>query len=56
MAIAWMLRDRRVTSALIGARSLAQLDDSFDALKHLDFSPDELSAIDHHATEGGIDL
>ncbi len=56
MAIAWTLRDRRVTSALIGARSLAQLDDSLDALKRLDFSPDELSAIDRHATEGGIDL
>ena len=56
MAIAWTLRDRRVTSALIGARSVAQLDDSLDALQHLDFSPDELWAIDRHATEGGIDL
>lgn len=56
MAIAWTLRDRRVTSALIGARSVTQLDDSLDALRHLEFSPDELSAIDRHATEGGIDL
>ena len=56
MAIAWVLRDARVTSALIGARSVAQLDDSLDALKRLDFSADELSRIDEHATEGGIDL
>ncbi len=56
MAIAWVLRDPRVTSALIGARSVEQLDDSLDALKRLDFSADELAAIDRHATEGGIDL
>ncbi len=56
MAIAWVLRDPRVTSALIGARSVSQLDDSLDALKRLDFSADELAAIDRHATEGGIDL
>ena len=56
MAIAWVLRDPRVTSALIGARSVAQLDDSLDALKRLDFSTDELSRIEEHATEGGIDL
>ena len=56
MAIAWVLRDPRVTSALIGARSVAQLDDSLDALHHLPFSADELARIDRHATEGGIDL
>ncbi len=56
MAIAWTLRDRRVTSALIGARSVTQLDDSLDALKRLDFSDDELREIDVHAKEGGIDL
>jgi L-glyceraldehyde 3-phosphate reductase len=56
MAIAWVLRDARVTSALIGARNVAQLDDSLDALKKLSFSGDELSQIDRHATEGGIDL
>ena len=56
MAIAWVLRDPRVTSALIGARSVSQLDDSLDALKTLAFSAEELSAIDAHATEGGIDL
>ena len=56
MAIAWVLRDRRVTSALIGARSIAQLDDSLDALHHLDFSEAELAEIDRSAVESGIDL
>jgi len=56
MAIAWVLRDPRVTSALIGARTVAQLDDSLDALKTLAFSKEELTAIDSHATDGGIDL
>jgi L-glyceraldehyde 3-phosphate reductase len=56
MAIAWVLRDPRVTSALIGARTVAQLDDSLDAVNNLDFSADELAQIDAHATEGGIDL
>ena len=56
MAIAWVLRDPRVTSALIGARSVAQLDDSLDALKNTAFGADELARIDRHATEGGIDL
>ena len=56
MAIAWVLRDPRVTSALIGARHVRQLDDSLDALDNLAFTADELSQIDRHATEGGIDL
>ena len=56
MAIAWVLRDRRVTSALIGARTVAQLDDSLDAVNRLDFGKDELAEIDRHATEGGIDI
>ncbi|HEX8486856.1 L-glyceraldehyde 3-phosphate reductase [Sphingomonas sp.] len=56
MAIAWVLRDRRVTSALIGARTVAQLDDSLDAVKRLDFTADELRTIDSHAADGGIDL
>ncbi len=56
MAIAWVLRDPRVTSALIGARSVAQLDDALDSLKSLQFTTEELTAIDRHATEGGIDL
>lgn len=56
MAIAWVLRDRRVTSALIGARNVAQLDDSLDALKNLSFTDEELKEIDAHARDGGIDL
>ena len=56
MAIAWVLRNPAVTSALIGARNVEQLDNSLDALNNLDFSDDELKSIDSHATEGGIDL
>jgi L-glyceraldehyde 3-phosphate reductase len=56
MALAWVLRDSRVTSALIGASSVQQLDENLDALNNLDFSADELELIDHHAVEGGIDL
>ena len=56
MSIAWVLRDSRVTSALIGARNVAQLDDSLDALKNTAFSAEELKEIDRYATEGGIDL
>jgi len=56
MAIAWVLRDPLVTSALIGARTVAQLDDSLDALKQLEFSSEELYEIDQFAKEGDIDL
>jgi L-glyceraldehyde 3-phosphate reductase len=56
MAIAWVLRDPRVTSALIGARTVAQLDDSLDALARPDFSDEELRDIDGHARDGSIDL
>jgi L-glyceraldehyde 3-phosphate reductase len=56
MAIAWVLRDRRVTSALVGARNVEQLDNSLDAVKKLQFTSDELSAIDKYAQEGNIDL
>ena len=56
MAIAWVLRDTRVTSALIGARNVDQLDNSLDAIKKLEFSKEELDAIDRYAQEGGIDL
>jgi L-glyceraldehyde 3-phosphate reductase len=56
MAIAWVLRDQRVTSALIGARNVKQLDDSLDAIKNLQFTGDELKTIDRHAQEGGIDI
>ena len=56
MAIAWVLRDPRVTTALVGASSVAQLEDSLKALDGLDFSADELAAIDRHAMEGGVNL
>lgn len=56
MAIAWVLRDDRVTSALIGARNVEQLDDSLEALKKPEFSAEELDEIDQFAKEAGIDL
>ncbi len=56
MAIAWVLRDPRVTSALIGASSVGQLEDSLAAVERLDFTDGELAAIDVHAVEGGINL
>jgi L-glyceraldehyde 3-phosphate reductase len=56
MAIAWVLRRPEITSALVGARSVEQLDDSLDALANLDFSADELAAIDRYALEGDVDL
>ncbi|MEO8375994.1 MAG: L-glyceraldehyde 3-phosphate reductase [Sphingomonas bacterium] len=56
MAIAWVLRDPRVTSALIGARTVQQLDDSLDAVNQLGFDSAELHEIDQHAGEGGVDL
>jgi L-glyceraldehyde 3-phosphate reductase len=56
MALAWALRDDRVTSVLIGASSVGQLEDSAAAVSHLQFSDAELEQIDQHAVEGGIDL
>jgi L-glyceraldehyde 3-phosphate reductase len=56
MAISWVLRDTRVTSALIGARTVAQLDDSLDALEHLAFTSEELSEIDRFAVESDINI
>jgi L-glyceraldehyde 3-phosphate reductase len=56
LALAWALRDPRVTSVLIGASSVAQLDDSLGALGNLEFSADELAEIDRDAVEGGVDL
>jgi L-glyceraldehyde 3-phosphate reductase len=56
LAIAWTLRDPRVTSALIGASSVAQLEDNVAALDRLDFGDDELAEIDRHATDAGINL
>ena len=56
LALAWVLRDARVTSALIGASSVKQLEDSLGAVRNLDFTAEELADIDRHATEGGINL
>jgi L-glyceraldehyde 3-phosphate reductase len=56
MAIGWTLRDPRITSALIGASSVAQLENSLGALDNLRFGDDELAEIDRYATESGINL
>jgi len=56
MAIAWVLRDKRVTTALVGARNVEQLDNSLDALKKLEFTTKELEQIDLYAQDGAIDL
>ncbi len=56
MALAWVLRDERVTSALIGASSVAQIEENVAALDNLDFSPEELAEINRYATESGINL
>ncbi|TWS23675.1 L-glyceraldehyde 3-phosphate reductase [Tsukamurella sputi] len=56
MAIAWVLRNPAVTSALIGASSVAQLEDSLGAVAGLDFSADELAAIDEFAVDGDLNI
>ena len=56
MAIAWVLRDERVTSALLGASSVAQLEQNVAALDNLEFDADELAEIDRFAVDGGINL
>ena len=56
LALAWVLRDERVTSALVGASSVKQLEDSLGAVRNLDFTADELAEIDRFATEGGLNL
>ncbi len=56
LALAWVLRDPRVTSALIGASSVEQLDDNLDALNNLAFGDEELARINQYAVEGDIDL
>jgi L-glyceraldehyde 3-phosphate reductase len=56
MAIAWVLRDPRVTSALVGASSVEQLEQNVAALEHLHFDPSELEEIDRHAQEGGVNI
>jgi L-glyceraldehyde 3-phosphate reductase len=56
LALAWTLRDPRMTSTLIGASSVRQLDDNLGALDNLQFTDSELAEIDKHAVEGGINL
>ena len=56
LALAWALRDARVTTVLIGASSVGQLEQNLGALDNLDFADDELAAIDQHAVDAGIDL
>jgi L-glyceraldehyde 3-phosphate reductase len=56
MALAWAVRDQRVTSALAGASSVGQLEANVAALERLDFGDDELEQIDKHATDSGINL
>jgi L-glyceraldehyde 3-phosphate reductase len=56
MAVAWVLRDPRVTSALVGASSVAQLEQTLGALERLDFSDEELAGIDQHAVDAGINI
>ena len=56
LALSWALRDPRVTSVLIGASSVGQLEDSLGAITRLDFTADELAAIDRHAVDSGINL
>jgi len=56
LAIAWTLRDARITSALIGASSVAQLEQNVAALEKLELSDDELAEIDRHAVDSGINI
>src|SRR3712207_117267 len=56
MALAWALRDQRVTTVLVGASSVGQLEQNIGALSNLAFSGDELAEIDQHAVDSGIDL
>jgi L-glyceraldehyde 3-phosphate reductase len=56
LALAWVLRDQRVTSALIGASSVAQLEENLAAAQRLSFTSEELAAIDQHAVEAGINI
>ncbi len=56
MALAWVLREPRITSVLIGASSVAQLEENVATLSNLAFTADELAAIDRHATDAGINI
>jgi L-glyceraldehyde 3-phosphate reductase len=56
MAISWVLRDERVTSALMGASRWSQVEDALAALDNTDFSAEELEAIDRFAVDGAINI
>jgi aryl-alcohol dehydrogenase-like predicted oxidoreductase len=56
LALSWVLRDRRVTAALIGASSVTQLDENLDAAGRSSFTPEELAAIDKQAVDAGINI
>ena len=56
MALAWTLRDPRITSTLLGASSVAQLEQNLAALENIEFSPDELDEIDRYAPESSVNL
>ena len=56
MAISWVLRDPRMTSALIGASSVAQLEENLAAARKTLFTEDEIEAIDKDAVEAGINI
>jgi L-glyceraldehyde 3-phosphate reductase len=56
MALAWVLRDPRITSALIGVSSVEQLENNVAALDHLEFTPEELAEIDQYAADGHVNI
>jgi L-glyceraldehyde 3-phosphate reductase len=56
MAVAWTVRDERVTSALIGASSVAQLEENVAAIDDIEFTPEEIEAIDRDAVDAGINI
>ena len=56
MAIGWTLRDPRMTSTVVGASSVEQLEENVRALERLDFEPEELEEIDRYATESEINI
>jgi L-glyceraldehyde 3-phosphate reductase len=56
LALAWALRDPRMTSLVLGVSSVAQLEANLAALDDLSFTEDELAAIDRHATDAGVNL
>jgi L-glyceraldehyde 3-phosphate reductase len=56
LAVAWVLRDERITSALLGASSVSQLEQNVAALARLDLEPDELEQIDRFALDGGVNI